>query len=313
MSHRRAGPSINVAAGATIPHITIGSIKIESLTKLVDRDNYYGWKRHMEMVIETCNGYELMPEQSMDVITKIPEALKPQWLVAQRRAMLLLKNSLSDTLAHSLKSTTVAELFLWAEEEFGKEGVSALLQLTERWDAAKLENFDSVRRLGREILDIQDGYSRIGPEHKLPSSHLTVHFVRGLGTNFEAWAQLFWTTHASSLPELTDIIRIAEAVELRNKSADPSLGESVPAMVARDRSAGRKRAATATPIDGEEAVMVKVKQCGHCKKRGHTKDGCWELHPELRKNKKTKRPRQENDSSTTLLANRTRRDSTPEV
>ncbi|RYP49435.1 hypothetical protein DL769_011069 [Monosporascus sp. CRB-8-3] len=181
---------------------------------------------------------------------------------------MLLQNNLSQSIEQTVKAEdTVAKLFTWAEKEFGQEGISSLLQLADRWDTAKLDNHGSVRKLRQKILDIQKGYARVGPEHKLPANHLTVHFVRGLGKKYEAWAQVFWTSHTEKLPELTDVIRIMKAQEFRIKG-DQSTGNSVPAMAAKPyRSTGHKRTATETPIEGEDAVMMRVPICSHYGKR----------------------------------------------
>lgn len=312
MSNRRAQPERGAitVGGEDITEIGIVSIKLESLPKLASRDDYQKWFRSMEVVMEMCNAYDYMPGQSLDVQEKVPERHIAKWKTSQRKGTLVIRNTMSTTLGQmAMGQDTVAKLFQWAKKQFDDDGVAALPGLAERWETATLENFTTVRLLGEEITNIQEGYARVGAEHRLPESFLTVHFVRGLGKAgkpWKAWVQVFWTTHTAKLPELTEVISLAEAEEARQGVGDQSGTSGTNALVAREHGGrGRKRAATETPLDGEDTVLRRVKKCSHCKKMYHNKSECWELHPELKKDKKAKDRKSSTDKGTTaLLAHR---------
>jgi hypothetical protein len=317
MSSRRGAADGTIHAGGNIeiPDINMGATKLDSFVKLEGRENFHAWKLNMSTVLEMCNAYELTVGRTLEREEQVPAHLKTKWHTAQRRGVLLMRNSLSVVQNQSTEHVkTIGEMFTWADKEYNQEGVTSLLQLSTRWEAATIENFPTARKLADEIRAIQEGYAKVGAEHKLPNSHLTVHFVRGLGEDFKAWTQVFWTSVGNVIPPLADVVPTVEAEETRMGRTDQSLSDNVPGMVAKTGTGrGRKRAPTKTPLEEEsESVTFRKPKCSHCGKIGHVSLGCWDLHPELRKKfieRRDKQKKKDRDTKKALLSNHPKSDS----
>jgi hypothetical protein len=185
---------------------------------------------------------------------------------------------------------TVAKVFARAKKEYEDEGLSALQVLWQEWTSISLANCDDIRSVGLKIMEIQEGFARVGQEHKLPNSHLTLRLLDTLDDRWESWKAAFWANCRKELPIFEDVLLSAEG-EGRRLLAQKGRGLSGEVDGVAMYAGGRKRGPTHTRLPEDEA-QLRIKQCTHCGKRWHTKEDCWELHPEKKRKYDERKKRQ---------------------
>ena len=248
---------------------------IYNAPKLTGRTDYKAWLKSIEIIIDIAGGYDLL--STHDTEDKVPRALLEDWKAKQRQCLRIINATLGPSAERVLEQEkTVFDTLQRAKKEYLDEGLGALQVTQEEWNALPSTTFDDVRLLGQKIRELQEGFARIGAEHRLPESQLVLRLLDSLDERFDPWKSTFWSDTRKRFPTFDDTLQAAEAEDRRLQVRDRGSGNAGTALFA-----GRKRGPTNTPL--ADRVTIAVKQCTHCGKRWHIKEDCWELHPEARK------------------------------
>lgn len=263
----------------SLTELVVSMSGIQSLPKLTDRGDYRAWKSQLEMYLGLNGGNDLLPGGVYATREDVPEALERQWLEKQRKAILLVKSTLSPTVDLLVEGEhTVAGMLARAKEEYEDSGVTTLLKhLGSLYDNGT-ESFTTVRALANQMKVAQDGLVAAG--YPAPEPHMVVQFTKRLDqVKFGQWLTTFWALN-QTIPTMSAAVRAAETEEIRLNQEETNAaisGEGPVALVAQGRGGGRKRGPTVTATNDEAR---RQKSCTHCQRNGHLQEECWRLHPD---------------------------------
>lgn len=205
----------------TFDPISLTGIDINSSPKLDGKDSYKTWNRFWSSMIDVMGGFDIM--ETYPTEDTVPLDSRKAWKDKQRRCVKILLTTLGDSAERLLEGqTTVVDFFAKAKGEYLDEGIGGLQRIQQEWDNLRLRDFDSVRALGRKISSLQEEYTAIGPEHKLPESQLILRLLQALDQEqYSDWKINLCATHNKKLPTFQDALRSAEE-EARAQEALPS-------------------------------------------------------------------------------------------
>jgi hypothetical protein len=242
----------------------------------LDGSNYREWAFSARTVVRAAG---LASHLTEDPPIRDDEASKKSWQKADDRVMGALVLGVDPSLRMSLEHhTTAKEIWKYFEQRYlqpsGALHFSLLQNLhsTQQNDMSIEEYYSAFTRitgqLGSMVPKSSPGCESCAAKEEFEQRTFMYHFVMKLRQEYENIRTQLLGRPTS--PTLTDALAslIAEETRLRSiaTTLTPSLHSSVLAFPQRP---------------GPSRTSSSREFCSHCKKLGHHKDGCFQLHPEL--------------------------------
>jgi hypothetical protein len=154
----------------------MNAMSLHNLQQLSGRSDYKKWAKSLKTVLDIAGAYDLLSD--LATADTVPTHQLSAWKDKQRQCIGILGTTFSTLVEQLMQNEdTVAKVFARAKKEYEDEGLSALQVLWQEWTSISLANCDDIQSVGLKIIEIQEGFTRIGQEHKLPNSYLTLRLL----------------------------------------------------------------------------------------------------------------------------------------
>lgn len=256
---------------------TLGNLA--NIPKLESTAGWINWSREMKDHL-TMSGYGDLFKRNKDKPTGTSAATVEKidnWLSKQERACGAVLNRLGYNAREQVKDKeTVSEMFGELEKRFKPKGSAVFQELDRRYNSLALDQCSGVMNFAERLREAQSELLQLDETCKIGTPQFINKFLTGLGPEYEVFLTAFYQNH-NLLPErgpngeitkpaVTFEVALAAAEQEEMNIQQRERAKTQTALLARMRGPGKDRVA---------------QTCGHCNKPGHTKAGCFGLHPDL--------------------------------
>ncbi|KAM4060935.1 reverse transcriptase (RNA-dependent DNA polymerase) [Hirsutella rhossiliensis] len=287
------------------------SLSMSSVTgilKLSSQTGWITWNREIRDLL-TVAGYgdllpggrkAVQPAQRDEESENVFEDRLEIWLDRQTRVKAVLCNRLSFLAREDVKHLeTAAQILQAIEARYKPSGSACFQELDKKYMDLTLDVCTDVMDFAEKLRQARSELLELDVSCQIGEPQFISKFLTGLGLAYEVFLTAFYQQH-NLLPKRD----LAGAV----KRPAVSFEEAIAAAEHEEQSQ-KQRGATA----GQALAMTRETEtpvCTHCKRKGHTVDKCFRVHPELKadfdkrhaerlKKKQDHRGRQEPTTSST--------------
>lgn len=270
-------------------------ISISSVPILNEEADWILWKDDMAHFLilsgfgDLLKGpYQFKPVQG-ELSTEAFLNLQADWAQKQAAACAFIRDRVNSSAKPIVKGQETARAMLTTlEASFKPQGVATFIELWEQWNSFSLSKHKSVSEYAAHVLIVRKSLMAIDPSLTQPEPFVVQQFLRGLGPAYSAFQNTFQERHdiLRSANPLGPMKTFHEAVMAAQRQEhylhDMQLAKERQAQYLQDMQLAKASIPTTHTALGER-IMAKVPYCTYCRKNYHEASGCWDLHPELRR------------------------------
>ncbi|KAI8395922.1 hypothetical protein FOFC_21452 [Fusarium oxysporum] len=272
---------------------TLGNLA--SIPKLESTAEWINWDREMKDHL-TVSGYgdlfkrnkEKPTGAGAETIEKIDN-----WLSKQERACGAVLNRLGYNAREQVKN---------------KETVTEMFKLDRRYNSLTLDQCSGVMNFAERLREAQSELLQLDETCKIGRPQFINKFLTGLGPEYEVFLTAFYQNH-NLLPERGpngEVTKPAVTFEIALSAAE----QEEMNLQQREKDKIQQTALLARAHSNRKDRTIQT--CDHCNKPGHTKAGCFGLHPDLLEEFRKKRTFR-NERRETKLGKRKENSSPPQL
>ncbi|KAI8397508.1 hypothetical protein FOFC_20780 [Fusarium oxysporum] len=288
---------------------TLGNLA--SIPKLESTAEWINWDREMKDHL-TVSGYgdlfkrnkEKPTGAGAETIEKIDN-----WLSKQERACGAVLNRLGYNAREQVKNKeTVTEMFSELEKRFKPKGSAVFQELDRRYNTLTLDQCSGVMNFAERLREAQSELLQLDETCKIGRPQFINKFLTGLGPEYEVFLTAFYQNH-NLLPERGpngEVTKPAVTFEIALSAAE----QEEMNLQQREKDKIQQTALLARAHSNRKDRTIQT--CDHCNKPGHTKAGCFGLHPDLLEEFRKKRTFR-NERRETKLGKRKENSSPPQL
>ena len=253
------------------------------LDKIKKLESTTGWIEFIKQIslYLSMNGYgDLLkrnakrPEQGA-LSERAYETKLDTWLDKQERACSIIRSRLGYNATREVKEIENADKILTKlQKRFRPTGSAVYQCLERRYQEVTLDTCTGVMNYAEKLREARTEIIELDPDCMISEISLVSKFLTGLGPDYDIFLTSFHQKH-SLLPERDEKNEITKAAVTFDEAIQAAEREE-------QNMKGREDNKTALLAISQNTQKT-TKGCEYCHKLYHTKDRCWDLHPELKR------------------------------
>ncbi|PVI00065.1 hypothetical protein DM02DRAFT_527827, partial [Periconia macrospinosa] len=254
------------------------STQLEQVPLLEGPSGYMKWKQKMEDWLGLYGYGKLISEQTVQPTRREHEndneylTRVDTWEEKQERGYAAIRSRCGLNAREELKGVNRVDVALSRlKSRFQPKGSAIFQQLDQNYTSLTLDQCKSVSEFAEKLRTARNEIHLLDETCKISEPHFVNRFLTGLGDNYNVFLTSFYQSN-----------RLIPERDAQNGITKDAVTFDE-AVIAAEKEEQRQRF---SEKNKEEAALIAQRRplphCSECGKVGHTRDQCWELHPELK-------------------------------